>query len=251
MEIEKWKDNTKRLTLGIGFAVPLMLMYNVLIFMPEGGWRHGAEAKSGDMLLTVGFIALVLSLSYICVVNYTRGLSRFAANFEEGGKRSLWMIRWGFILTAAGIALQLFVFRFFNMRVAGFGQLILGNIVLIAAAALGIVGFASLATIKGLADEGRKGAINMTWTTLVLLTGACLESYVIQRHNVPLAWFWKALALAANIVGAFAFFLQWKHILAAPSEAQQATGAKAPVATAGEQRTNDDTHTMETGSTQP
>lgn len=242
METGKWKESAKRLTLGIGFAVPLMLMYNILLFLPESGWRQGAEAKSGDMLLTIGFIALVLVLAYFCIVNYTRGLGRFASNFEEGGKRSLWMVRWGFILTVAGIALQLFVFRLLNMKVTGLGQLVLGNVALVAAAVLGIVGFASLATVKGMSDEGRKGAMHMTWVTIVLLIGACMESYVIQRHDVPLSWFWKAMALVANLVGAIAFFIQWKRILTAPAESQCAASANE---TANERDASDGAQTTE------
>ena len=245
MEQEQWNRNIKRLSLGIGFAIPLMLLYNVLLFIPAGGWRHGAAAKTGDMLLVIGIIVVTLALAYFCITNYTRGLKHFAANFGVGGKGALWTVRWGFVLAAVGMALQLLVFRFFNMRVAGVGQLALGNVLLVAAAVLSIIGFASLATVSDMTEDGRKGALHMTWVTLVLLLGACVESYVIQRHEVPLSWLWKALALVANLGGTAAFYLQWKRILAFPAEDSEAPAAKMPAETTETTETTQTTETAE------
>lgn len=212
--VTKWKNSTKKLTLGVSFATVLLLLYNVFLFVPPLRDRHG---DGSNMLLLLGFLLLVLALCYCCIVNYCRGLSRFAVNFEEGGKRALFMIRWAFLLTLAGVVMQLLIFRAFALSTLTFGQIILGNVLWLAATVLGIVGFLSLATARGTTDEGRKGAAHMAWVLVVLFAGACLVSYVLQTKDGVGALL-KVAAIAVNLFGACCFFKQWKRILTPPDD---------------------------------
>jgi hypothetical protein len=207
--IAKWNNSTKKLTLGVSFATVLLFLYNVIIFLPS---KQDDSIENNNMLLIVGFLLVLLALCYFCIINYCRGLSRFAVNFENGGKRALWMIRWAFLLTLAGVVMQLLIFRVFAMDTVTFGQLIIGNVLWLAATVMGIVGFLSLATAKGMTDDGRKGAVHMAGVLIVIFIGACLVSFVLQSDGIvkPLL---KMLTLVVNIIGTCLFFREWKRMI--------------------------------------
>lgn len=212
--IEKWKSSTKRLSIGISITTVLLLLYNIALFLPDN-WTHKHGTDTGPLVLVLGLAILILALAYLAITNYTRGLSRFATNFDTGGKRALWMTRWSFILYLAGIVLQVIVFKVVAMNVASLGQLLLGNILLLASDVLGVVGFLSLATVENMTSEGRKGAVNMVWAIVLLFVGSCLTSWVLQSHS-PIRVIWKFFGLIVNILAAVAFFKNWKRIITDP-----------------------------------
>lgn len=207
--ITKWKNSTKKLTLGVSFATVLLLLYNAAVLLPpisEGG------IQSGNMLFVLGFLIIIMALCYFSIVNYCRGLSRFAVNFEEGGKRALWMIRWSFILTLAGIVMQMFVFRVVAVDTLTFGEILLGNVLWLIATVVGIVGFLSLATAQGMTHDGRKGAAHMAWVLVVIFVGACLVSLILQSQSAVRVLL-KVAAVAVNLFGTCFFYKEWKRIL--------------------------------------
>lgn len=210
MENQYWNNATKKMKLGVAFATMLLVLYNVLLFFPMRSLSENGTIKTDTLLYMVIFVIAALALTYFCIRNYTRGLSRMAVVFEGGGKRSLFLIRWGFLLTIAGVVLQLFVFFILrpDLESITFLRMIIGNILLVAGAVVGIVGFLSLATSKGMPDDSRRGALHMSWTTVVMFIGACLLSYANQAH-VTL----KIVAVIVNLFGTYFFYINWKRIL--------------------------------------
>lgn len=217
-DIEKWKSSTKRLSIGVSITTVLLLLYNIALFLPANIMQDN-DTETSQLVLVLGVVTLILALTYFGIVNYTRGLSRFAANFNNSGKRGLWMIRWSFVLYLAGVVLQVIVFRVVSMTVNSLGQLLLGNIMLLAADILGIAGFLSLATADNMTHDGRKGAVNMIWVIVLLFIGSCLAGWVLQaQDNTRLIW--KIMGLIINIIATAAFFKNWKCIITVP-EAEQ------------------------------
>ena len=123
---------------------------------------------------------------------------------------SLFMIRWSFLLTIAGIILQLFVFFILYPRQEDITSLrmLIGNSILVLATVLGIMGFLSLATCKGMPSDSRRGALHMSWSIIVMLCGACLLSYSLQG-GVML----KVVTIFVNIFATYLFYHNWRRIL--------------------------------------
>ena len=209
---KRWTRATRRLSVGIAIATVLLLLYSILLFIPiDAASNVGADISGRNLLLYIIYVVVGLALAYLCIVNYLRGLSRFATCFEGGGKRSLFLIRWGFIISIAGVILQLFVFFVIKALPSTFIRLLVGNILLVAGAVIGIMGFLSLATSKGMTDQGRKGALHMSWTIIVILAGALLLSYALSQGS-----FLKIFCTIINVIGAVLFFRHWKQIIAWP-----------------------------------
>ncbi len=211
--ITRWKNSTRWLTVGISITTVLLLLYNTLLFLPPRGDRG---LQGGSMGLVLALSLFVLLLCYFGIMNYCRGLKRFATHFEKGGKRALWMIRWSCLLALAGVLVQLLMFRIVPFRALSVGQIIVGNILWLAATVLGIVGFLGLATVRHLSHDGRKGAAHLVWVLLLLFIDACLVSYVLQQNEggtLPI----KLLAIAVNVAATCFFFKQWKRILTPPA----------------------------------
>ena len=221
---KRWKRGTNKLKVGVSFATVLLMLYSVLLFLPINKGLDEVIATR-TLLLYILYGIVALALAFLCAQNYLRGLSRFATLFEGGGKRSLFLVRWGFIISAAGVVLQMMVFFGLNMGASSitFGNLILGNALLLAGAVVGIVGFLSLATAKGMTDDGRKGALHMSWSTLVIFAGAVLLSYALYK-----GWALKVVCTLVNLTGACLFYKQWKRIIAWPeTDAKQEMPAPA------------------------
>lgn len=227
--IEKWKGSTRRLSIGISITTVLLLLYNIALFLP-GHVVHNQDTETGQLVLVLGLAILILALVYFGIVNYTRGLSRFATNFGSSGKKALWMTRWSFILYLAGIILQAIVFRVVSVKVDSLGQLLLGNILLLAADVLGIIGFLSLATAGNMTGEGRKGAVNMVWVIALLFVGSCLTGWVMQAHK-PISFIWKILGMVVNVIATVSFFKNWKRIITDPDTEQAHRQEEANAAT--------------------
>lgn len=215
---KKWLRGTRKLTLGVAFSTALMVLYSVLLFVPLHTSGNNDPMTTRNLLLYMLYGVVAIAIAFLSVHNYLRGLARFTIVFGAGGRRSLALIRWGYVLTIAGVVLQMLVFFVFGAgsNSITFGRLILGNVVLVAAAATGIAGFLALATVKGMTDRGRKGALHMSWTTLVILAGAILLSFAIHK-----GLFLKILCTLINITGACLFYAQWKKILAWPEQEEQ------------------------------
>ncbi len=212
--ITRWKNSTRWLTVGISINTVLMLLYNIFLFLPPRGDRG---LQGGSIWLVLALSLFVLLLCYFGIMNYCRGLKRFAINFEKGGKRALWMIRWSCLLAVAGVLIQLIVFRIIPLRELTVGQIILGNILWLTATVLGIIGFLSLATVRNMNHDGRKGAAHMAWVLIILFVGACMISYALQQSEASSLLF-KLLTIAVNLVGTYFFFNEWKRIIAPPAE---------------------------------
>ncbi len=230
--ITRWKNNTRWLTVGISITTVLLLLYNVLLFLPP---RDGRGLQGGSIGLVLALSLFVLLLCYFGIMNYCRGLKRFASNFEKGGNRALWMIRWSCLLAVAGVLIQLIVFRIIPLRELSVGQIFIGNILWLAATVLGIIGFLGLATVRNMSHDGRKGAAHMAWVLILLFVGACMISYGLQQSEGTALPF-KLLTIAVNVVGTYFFFKEWKRIIAPPAnndEEQKAESAdNSEVATA-------------------
>ena len=210
---DRWHKATRRLSLGVAFATVLMLLYNVLLFIPITG-RLSDPITTKQLLLYIAYVLLAFLLAFVCIRNYMRGISRFATLFEQGGKRSLYLVRIGFVLSIAGIVLQLFVFGILPLEnVANTLQLIIGNSVIIAACVVGIIGFLSLAASKGMTDLGRRGALHMSWISILLTLGAILLSYSLHASTVL-----KVCCVVVNVVGAVLFYRMWNNIIAYPEQ---------------------------------
>lgn len=209
---KRWTRSTRRLSVGVVFATVLMMLYSILLYIPiDGATAAGSDISGRNLMLYIIYVVIGLALAYFCIQNYLRGLSRFATCFEGGGKRSLFLIRWGFLISIAGVILQLFVFFVIKAVPSTWVRLLVGNVLLVAGAVVSIMGFLSLATSKGMTDSGRKGALHMSWTTIIILVGAVLLSYSLQKGT-----FLKVVDTLVNIAGAVLFFLQWKRIVAWP-----------------------------------
>lgn len=214
---EHWNNSTRKLKVGVAFATILLMLYNVLLFLPIH--KH-EETTSSTLLLFVLFCVGMLVLAFLCIRNYSRGLARFSNLFSHGGKRSLFLVRWGFWFAIAGVVLQLLVFMLLHPSKESitFLWLLIGNILLIASAVISIVGFLSLATSKGMPDTSRRGALHMSWTHIVMLLGAILLSYALQAGIVL-----KIVTVAVNLCGTYLFFHHWKRILNPADETAEAT----------------------------
>ena len=211
-EAVRWEKNTRLMRLGVVLATALLLLYNVLLFLPAR-WDNN-EGQLSSLVGFVVFFVLTLLLVFLCIRNYSRGLSRFATLFERGGKRSLFLLRWGFWLTIAGVALQLLIF-FMIVRSAEhvtFWWIVIGNVLLIAATIVSIVGFLALATSKGMPDDARRGAAHMAWVSPLLLVGACLLSFAVLPHEQG-GTMLKGLALVVNLIGTYFYYTNWKRLL--------------------------------------
>ena len=215
---QQWSNATRKLKVGVAFATVLLLIYNIMMFLPV----HSANSETGlttsTLLLYVIYVLVALILAYFCMRNYMRGLSRFTVVFDNGGKRSLFIIRWGFLLTIAGVVLQLFVFFILHPRQEDitFLRMLIGNGLLVVATVLGIMGFLSLATCKGMPQDARRGALHMSWSTIVMLIGACLLSYALQGGTLL-----KVVTILVNIFGTYLFYHNWRRILS-PADADEA-----------------------------
>lgn len=225
---EHWNNSTRRLKVGVAFATILLLLYNVLLFLPIH--KH-EETTSSTLLYFVIFSVGMLVLAFLCIRNYSRGLSRFSSIFNHGGKRSLFLIRWGFRLAIAGVVLQILVFMLLHPSKESitFLWLLIGNILLIASAVVSIVGFLSLATSKGMPDASRRGALHMSWTHIVMLIGAILLSYSLQAGMML-----KIVTIAVNLCGAYLFFHHWKRILNPVDESDETSSDEPEVEPAQE-----------------
>ncbi len=225
--ITRWKNSTRWLTVGISITTVLLLLYNTFLFLP---FRDSRGLQSGSIWLVLALSLFALLLCYFGIMNYCRGLKRFADNFEKGGRRALWMIRWSCLLAVAGVLIQLIVFRIIPLHDLTVGQIILGNILWLTATVLGIVGFLSLATVRNMSLDGRKGAAHMAWVLILLFVGACLISYTLQQNEKTQPWV-KPLAIAVNVVGTYFFFKEWKRIIAPPAENDERPTAEPAIAT--------------------
>ena len=211
IEAIRWEKNTRLMRLGVALATALMLLYNVLLFLPT---KRQNDGQLSTLITFVVAILLVMVLVFLCIRNYSRGLSRFATLFERGGKRSLFLLRWAFYLTIAGVALQLLVFLLM-VRSAEHVTLLwiaIGNVLLIAATVVSIVGFLSLATSKGMPDDARRGAAHMAWVCPLLLVGACLLSFAVLPHEKG-GNMLKFAALVVNLIGTYFYFTNWRRLL--------------------------------------
>lgn len=207
-----WNNATRRLTVGVAFATGLLLLYNVLLLIkmnPQEGGEVSA-AMTSSMAFKAIVIIFALVLAFFCTKSYSRGLSRFATILSGGGKRSLYLIRWGFHLTVAGIILQLAMIAIMALKNVelSFLHLLISNALLVAATVVGSSGFLSLATSKGMPDEARRGALHMAWTNVVLLIGAFLLSYAVFSTAAL-----RVATLIVNIFGACLFYINWRRIL--------------------------------------
>ena len=204
-EEHRWKKGTRRLTVGVAFATVLLLLYNVLLFLPI---QEQFELPKGKLLLVVLYLLIAIALVFVCVQTYLRGLKRFA--LMAGTKHSMAIVRWGFVATVAGAILQVLLMGLFNIK--EFSNLLISNSLLIVGCVIGIVGFASLATAKGMPDSARKGAINMTWTSIILLVGAVLLSYCVSlQPDDKMAL--NIVCVLINVVGAYFFYTNWRKML--------------------------------------
>ncbi|MCF0211781.1 MAG: hypothetical protein HUK17_02665, partial [Bacteroidales bacterium] len=81
IEAIRWEKNTRLMRLGVALATALMLLYNVLLFLPT---KRQNDGQLSTLITFVVAILLVMVLVFLCIRNYSRGLSRFATLFERG-----------------------------------------------------------------------------------------------------------------------------------------------------------------------
>lgn len=214
---EKWNKSTRVLALGVTFASILMLLYNVLLFL---NFDQEYDIETSALIGFVIFFIIVMALGFLCIRNYSRGLARFSNLFERGGKRALFILRWGFWLTIGGVILQFIVF--FGIRPSAqsmtFLWIIIGNILLVVATVISSIGFISLSASKGMPDDARKGAAHMSWVCILLLIGACMLSYaVLDGCGI----FIKTLTLLINLTGVYFYYTNWKRLLSFKKEEKE------------------------------
>lgn len=207
---EKWNKSTRMLHRGVVFASVLMLLYNVLLFL---NFNQEYDVEPSALVGFVLFFIIIMVLAFLCIHNYSRGIARFSNMFERGGKRALFILRWGLWITIGGVILQFIVF--FGIRPSAQSMtllwILIGNILLVAATVISSVGFLSLSASKGMPDDARKGAAHMAWVCVVLLIGACLLSYAVLDGSRIII---KIITLVVNLGGIYFYYTNWKRLLA-------------------------------------
>lgn len=217
---EHWKLNTRKLKTGVLFSTVLLVLYNVLLFIPFH--QDGNNTMDTmDLIMLVVFFILLLGLAFLCMQYYSRGIARFSNLFENGGKRSLFLVRWGFWLTIAGVVLQMLVFFMIHpsAETLPFLWLLIGNILLIAATVVSVAGFLSLSASKGMPHNSRRAALHQSWSCAILLIGACMLSYAILQHGLAI----KFATIIVNLVGTYFYFIHWRRLLNPNNEKEDKT----------------------------
>lgn len=205
---ERWDKNTRKLKLGVVLATIMLVLYNgLLFFRPETG-------NTSQMIICVLFLVVAMALAFFCNTNYTRGISRFSNCFEKGAKRALHLVRWAFWLTGAGVVLQLIIAYMFLKPTTEavefkFLWILIANSLLIVATVVSVMSFLSLSTSKGMPDRSRRGALHMSWTSLLLMAGAILLTIAINIDNT----FVKIATIVVNFTGIYFYYKNWDRIL--------------------------------------
>lgn len=212
-EAKRWSKATSRLSMGIAFSSILLILYSGLLFF---------DYKSNPWLY-VGFILLAIVLAFFCISNYLKGLSRFTSVFEEGGKRSLFILRWSFLAAVAGVVLQIFlIYKMPSHQVIPMQEVIsevpneptnwnliwAGNALYIVSAILAVIGFLSLSTCKGMHDDGRKGALNLAWVAVLLTLCAIFLSFALTSTT-----FVKIISTAVTLTATYFYYTNWKRVI--------------------------------------
>lgn len=199
---ERWSNATGRLSVGISFATMLLILYNVLLFLHPDSTRMGAF---------VIYFIVVLICGYLCISNVLRGLSRLATCFEAGGQRSLFIIRGGFLLCVAGVALQLVVAYSYQRGVldaVNWKPILLGSVLYMLSAIVAVVGFVALSTSHGMHPEGSRGALHLAWVSVFLACCSIVFGYALQTGMVV-----KIVSVVLNLVATYFFYINWRRIL--------------------------------------
>ncbi len=212
-EAKHWSKSTSRLSMGIAFASILLVLYSGLMFI---------DFKSTPWLY-VGYILLAIVLAFFCISNYLKGLSRFTAVFEAGGKRSLFILRWSFLAAVAGVILQIFlIYKMPSHEVLPMQEVVgevpkapvnwnliwAGNALYVVSAIIAVIGFLSLSTCKGIHDDGRKGALNLAWVSILLTLCAVFLSFALTSTT-----FVKVISTIVTLVATYFYYHNWKRVI--------------------------------------
>ena len=202
----------RTLSVGVGILTVLLVVYSFVPFLSRLVSPASLAGDLAGLLYYVGYGLVALLLAFFGARSYVRGLTLLSDQHEGGARRALQVVRVGFLLWLAGVAVQLAV----AVVLAGVHwqwawlPLLLENGLLVVGAVVSMVGFLSLSASKGMSDERRQGALHQGWTSMLLLLAAVLLSVSMGSASVLLKW----LSLVLHLVGAFLFFRCWKRLVA-------------------------------------
>lgn len=181
--------------MGIAFASILLVLYSGMMFI---------DFKSTPWLY-VGYILLAIVLAFFCISNYLKGLSRFTAVFE------------------AGVILQIFlIYKMPSHEVLPMQEVVgevpkvpvnwnliwAGNALYVVSAIIAVIGFLSLSTCKGIHDDGRKGALNLAWVSILLTLCAVFLSFALTSTT-----FVKVISTIVTLVATYFYYHNWKRVI--------------------------------------
>lgn len=208
---EQWVKASRTLGVGVSFATMLLLLYNVFLFV---------NPHDSNLWTFVVLMLIVLACGYFCINGFIRGLSRFSVLFEGGGKRSLFFVRWSFILTCAGVVLHLLLVYnnpHVELSTVNWTTVLVGSLICAAATVMAVVGFLSLSTCKGMHDDARLGALHLAWVSVLLVICTMLFAVASQKDTLIL----KICSVALNLLAAYCFYHNWHRVLRAESQVPQ------------------------------
>lgn len=200
---------TSQLFWGVVSSCITMFLVCLLLYFPTYSTQMEGNMNIRSLLLFFGYFVLMIALGFVSVWCFCGGIKKYANSFESGGRRSLTIVYWAYLVALAGLILHLLVYKMLpGIKDITFLHLLVGNSLLIVASVMMIVGFLSFATAKHLHQNSRKGAVNMLWVIIVLLVAAFLDPVALQG-GLALKVFCTVVAL----FGIVSYYLVWKTIL--------------------------------------